>query len=255
MATPREQIQTQAQQSEITALYRSIVQAGAASDATLDKVEAMMEDYGIDSHTFEVTKPSFPEQQEIGNKILTVLHEVRDEWVRVDAENRRAEWLRQGRNGVPAGGSLKEEGPDARGRRHLVRTYADGFRERITFTDEADWIGYKQEQVRQEQELEARRRAVHAAHLPEQIRTKLDSAEELFKTLPGWEKRTRPLPDDAFGSSPVEGMRFMNEAQQLLRSIDKAVAPDVYKQLVDLISGELVVVSDDQAAQLAQGSR
>jgi hypothetical protein len=255
MSTPREQIQAQAQQSEITSLYRSIVQAGAASDATLDRIEEMFEKYGQDPRTFELLKPLSDEQQDIGNKILTVLHEIRDEWVRTDAENRRTEWLNQGRDGVPAGGSLKEEGPDARGRRHIVRTYPDGFRERITFTDEVDWIAFKQDQARQEQELEAQRRAVYATHLPQEIRDKLDNAEELFKTLPGWEKRTRPLPDDAFGSSPVEGMRFMNEAQQLLRSIDKAVAPDVLKQLTDLIKGDLVVVSDEEAAQLAQRGR
>jgi len=245
MTRNRRELDEQPLVSANLAMLSRVRKAGAAGKDVLDRVEGDLERCGIATHVgldpmgVEDLEPS--ERRRVLEQTLAILRETAEVWERPVAEALRLDWER--------GGQIRTtyaSHPDSRGRRYMTKEFPDGTREQLIFETDDDWFGYVGEQNRREQEAEEQRRAVHAERLPKDIRTKLDSAEALYRTLPGWSRHGRAGDD-----SPTlgEAAEFMVSAKLLLRAINGATTPEVRQQLEQLISGELVVVEDEQSGR------
>jgi hypothetical protein len=243
MEQDRRRLDEQALVSANLAMLHRVRRAGAGGKDVLNRVEGDLERLGIPTHVgldpmgVEDLEPS--ERRHILEQTLGILRETAMVWERPVVEAQHLDWERQKQVTI-----TQATQPDSRGHRHVTKEFPDGSRERLTFETDEDWFGYLGEQTRQEADLEAARREVRASRLPEDIRTKLDSAEELFKTLPGWSRHGRAGDE---GMDMAGASAFRTDAKLLLRAINGATTEEVRNQLEQLITGELIVVPDEQA--------
>lgn len=196
MSTPREQIAAHDKLARIAFLLGRVNAADAATDAVIDKIEALK---------FQALAGG-PESDAAADEALAILGQVVERYESVDRENQRLargpitveEWHHQ----------------DARGRRKIVRRYDDGTEE-VELLDQMQWTQHLADKAQREEAFEAELRGIKIAKVPEQYRDLLDDPDKILAMI-------------------RDSEMSVEERQQLLRTLRPALTNAVYQKVSEL---------------------